>query len=64
MVDRSNDSGIAKMFPIFIRTFDINYGHTMMKLFNISILEGHTTSSVEHMFISIDVKLVKNDIPW
>ena len=52
------------MFPIFIRTFDINYGHTMMKLFNISILEGHTTSSVEHMFISIDVKLVKNDIPW
>ena len=35
-----------------------------MKLFNTNILEGHSASSVEHMFVSIDVKLVKNDIPW
>ena len=66
MVDKSNDAGLEKMFPISVRIFDINYNRIKIqsKFFDMNMLEGRDANTAEFMFSSIDQQLTSNDLSW
>ena len=47
---------------ISVRISDINYGPNKTIFLNLITLEGSTASSAKHLFNSVDIKLVENDI--
>ena len=37
MLDGSNDPGLAKMFPVTVRVFDVNFNRVMTKFLNMNV---------------------------
>ena len=58
-VDGSNDAGLEKMFPISIRTFDVNFNRIMTKFFDMNMLQGRAASTADCMFGSINQQMEK-----
>ena len=54
MLDASNDNGLAKVYPITVRIFDINYSCVITKFFNMTLIEGANASTAAAMFSSVD----------
>ena len=40
MLDGGNDTGLAKMFPVTVRVFDINFNRGMAKFLDMNVMEG------------------------
>ena len=64
MLDASNDNGLAKMYPITVRIFDINDSRVMTKLIDMNLIEGASASTAAAMFSSVDKEFEKFQIPW
>ena len=64
MLDPSNDNGLAKMYPITGRIFDINFTRVMTKFFDMNLMERASASTAAVMFSSIDKQFEKSQIPW
>ena len=45
MIDGSNDTGIAKMYPITVRIYDVNFNRVMTKFFDMNLIEGSTSET-------------------
>ena len=54
MLDGSNDNGLAKIYPIAVKPFDINYFCVMTKFFDMNLIEGAIDITVAVMFSSLD----------
>ena len=64
MLDASNDNGLAKMYPINIRIFDINCSCVMKTFFDMNLIEGVNASIPAAMFPSVDKLFQKFQIKW
>ena len=54
MLDASNDNDLAKIYPITLRIFDINYSRLTAKFFDINLTEEANASTDVAMFSSVD----------
>ena len=64
MLDGSNDTGLANMFPITVRVFDINFNRVMTKFLDMKVMEGKDVSIAAVMFKSVDDLFSKFDLHW
>ena len=64
MLDSSNDTGLAKMFTVTVRVFDINFNCVMAKFFDMYAMEGKDVSTATAMFKSVDDLFSKFDLHW
>ena len=60
MLDGSNDTGLAKMFPVTVRVFDINFKRVMTKFPDMNVMEGNI--HVGLLTNSLLKKLLEEDI--
>ena len=49
-IDGSNDTGIAKMYPITVRIYDVNFNRVMTKFFDLILNEGSSSGTAETIF--------------
>ena len=54
MLDASNNNGLAKMYPITVKIFNISYSRVMTKFFDMNLIEGASASTAVVMFSSVD----------
>ena len=45
MIDGSNDTGIAKMHPVTVRIYDVNFNRVMTKFLDMNLVEGSTSGT-------------------
>lgn len=45
MIDGSNDTGIAKMHPVTVRLYDVNFNRVMTKFLDMNLIEGSTSGT-------------------
>ena len=45
MIDGSNDTGIAKMHPVTVRIYDVNFNRVMTKFLDMNLIEGSTSGT-------------------
>ena len=64
MLDASNDNGPAKIYPITVRIFDIDYSRIMTKFFEMTLIAGANASPAAAMISSGDKQLKTIQIPW
>ena len=53
MLDGSNDTGLAKMFPVTVRVFYISFNRVMTKFLDMNVMEGKDVSTAAAMFKSV-----------
>ena len=58
MLDGSSDTGLAKMFPVTVRVFDINFNRVMAKFLDMNVMEGKDVSTAAAIFKSVDVWMI------
>ena len=54
MLDASNGNGFAKMYPVTVRIFDINYSDLIAKFFDMNLIKGANDSTAVAMLSSVD----------
>lgn len=59
MIDGSNDTGIAKMYPITVRIYDVNFNRVMTKFFDMNLIEGSTSGTAATIFQHVDALFQK-----
>ena len=64
MIDGSNDTGIAKMYPITVRIYDVNFNRVMTKFFDMNLIEGSTSGKAATIFQHVDALFQKYEISW
>ena len=64
MLDGSNDTGLAKMFPVTVRVFYISFNRVMTKFLDMNVMEGKDVSTAAAMFKSVDDLFSKFDLHW
>ena len=64
MLDGSNDTGLAKMLPVTVRVFNINFNRVMTKFLDMNELEGKDVSTAAAMFKSMNDLFSKFDLHW
>ena len=64
MLDASNDNGPAKIYPITVRIFYIDYSRIMTKFFEMTLIAGANASPAAAMISSGDKQLKTIQIPW
>ena len=50
MIDGSNDIGIAKMYPIAVRIYDVEFNRVMTKFFDMNLIEGRCSGTAATIF--------------
>ena len=45
MIGGSNDTGIAKMYPVTVRIYDVNFNRVMTKFLDMNLIEGSTSGT-------------------
>lgn len=63
-VDGSNDSGLEKINPLTVRTFDENHSKVIMRFLDMCITTGKEAASAEVIFDKINNVLQIHNIPW
>lgn len=58
MIDGSNDTGIAKMYPITVRIYDVNFNRVMTKFFDMNLMEQLQLSFNMLMLFSRNMKFL------
>ena len=53
------DNGFAKIYPITVRIFDINYSRVMTKFFDMNLIEGANASTAAAIFSSVNKQFGK-----
>ena len=53
VLDGSNDTGLAKMFPVTVRVFYISFNRVMTKFLDMNVMEGKDVSTAAAMFKSV-----------
>ena len=64
MIDGSNDTGIAKMYPITVRIFDADFNRVLTKFFDMNLIEGRTSGTTATTFEHVDATFEKNGFSW
>ncbi len=64
MIDGSNDSGMAKMYPITVRIYDVEFERVMTKFFDINLIEGRSSGTAATIFEHVDAVFEKYEIHW
>lgn len=64
MIDGSNDTGIAKMYPITVHIYDVNFNRVMTKFFDMNLIEGSTSGTAATIFQHVDALFQKYEISW
>lgn len=64
MIDGSNDTGIAKMFPITVHIYDVNFNRIMTKFFDMNLTEGSTSGTAATISQHVDALFQKYEISW
>ena len=64
MIDGSNDTGIAKMYPITVCIYDVNFNRVMTKFFDMNLIEGSTSGTAATIFQHVDALFQKYEISW
>ena len=64
MLDGGNDTGLAKMFPVTVRVFDINFNRGMAKFLDMNVMEGKDVPNAAAMFKSVDDLFSKFHLHW
>ena len=64
MIDGSNDTGIAKMYPITVRIYDVEFSRVMTKFFDINLIEGRTSGTAATIFENVDAVFNNHAIQW
>ena len=59
MLDASNDNGLAKVYPITVGIFDINYSRVVTKFHNMILIEGANARTVAAVFSSLNKQFKK-----
>ena len=62
MIDGSNDTAIAKMYPITVRIYDVNFNRVMTKFFDMNLIEGSTSGTAATIFQHVDALFQKYEI--
>ena len=50
MIDGSNDTEIAKMYPVIVRIYDVNFNRVMTKFSDMNLIEGSTIGTAATIF--------------
>ena len=50
MIDGSNDTGIAKMYPITVKIYDVEFNRVMTKFFDMNLIEGCCSGTAATIF--------------
>ena len=61
-LDGSNNTGLAKMFPITVRLFNINFNRVMTNFLDINVMEGKDMSTATATFKCVDDLFPKFDL--
>ena len=64
MLGESNDKGLQKMYPVTVRTFDVNFNHVMTKSFHMYLLEGTDASTAASTFDRVNNLFERYNIQW
>ena len=64
MIDGSNDTGIAKMYPVTVRIYDVNFNRVMTKFLDMNLIEGSTSGTAATIFQHVDSLFQKYEISW
>jgi hypothetical protein len=64
MIDGSNDSGMAKMYPITVHIYDVEFERVMTKFFDINLIEGRSSGTAATIFEHVDAVFEKYEIHW
>ena len=64
MLDASNDNGPAKIYPITVRIFNIDYSRVLTKFFEMILIAGANASPAAAMISSVNKQLKTIQIPW
>ena len=63
MIDGS-DTGIAKMYPITVRIYDVEFNRVMTKFFDMNLIEGRCSGTAATIFEHVDAVFNKHAIQW
>ena len=64
MIDGSNDTGIAKMYPVTVRIYDVNFNRVMKKFLDMNLIEGSKSGTAATIFQHVDALFQKYEISW
>ena len=64
VIDGSNDTGIAKMYPVTVLIFDVNNNRVMAKFLDMNLIEGSTSGTAATIFQHVDALFHKYEISW
>ena len=64
MLDASNDTGLYKMFPVTVRSFDTNFNRIIMKFLDMNMLVGRNAPTAAFEFNSIDELFTRFELSW
>ena len=64
MTDGSNDTGMAKMYPITVHIYDVEFERVMTKFFDINLIEGRSSGTAATIFEHVDAVFEKYEIHW
>ena len=63
MIDGSNDTGIAKMYPITV-IYDVEFNRVMTKFFDMNLIEGRCSGTAATIFEHVDAVFNEHAIQW
>ena len=63
ILDASNDNGPAKIYPITVRIFNIDYSRVLTKFFEMILIAGANASPAAAMISSVDKQLKTIQMP-
>ena len=64
ILDASNDNGPAKIYPITVRIFNIDYSRVLTKFFEMILIAGANASPAAAIISSVNKQLKTIQIPW
>ena len=62
MIDGSNDTGIAKMHPVTVGIYDVNFNRVMTKFLDMNLIEGSTSGTAATIFQHVNALFQKYEL--
>ena len=59
-----DDTGIAKMYPITVRSYDVEFNRVMTEFFDMNLTEGRTSRTAATIFEHVDSVFDNYAIQW